>query len=103
MTSADDFATRFTAELARQAEGRLSAVQAEKLSRMSEDELVQRVAAGLNWLDPGSIKLLASRGPEELARGMIREQIRETGEPRGLADRCWWVAGLLDLLHVAEL
>jgi hypothetical protein len=100
---AADFGARFATELARLTEGRLTSGQAEQLSRMSMDSLVQNVASKLSWLGSDSVELLALRGPEEFARAVVREQVREAGEPRDPADRIWWLAGLLDILNIAHL
>jgi hypothetical protein len=93
----DEFGVRFAAELARLTEGRLSASQVERLSHRSKDELVRNVSLRLTWLGLESVELLSSRGPEEFARGVVREQVRELGEPKnvGVGDAFTWVGDLL--------
>ena len=99
----EDFGRRFASELARLSDGRISAAQATALGAMSREDVVRRVATSLRWLDAASVELLASRGPEDFARGIVREQIREKGEPKGVVDRMWWLQGLLDFLTLGHL
>lgn len=101
-SATEEFGARFAAELARLSEGRLSASQIKSLGQMSRDELVQAVCSKLSWLSPESVELHSSRGPEEFARGVVREQVRESGgEPHeGGLERSLWLADLLNALVV---
>src|SRR6267378_1840830 len=83
----EGFGSRFAAELARLSEGRVSVAQAERVSLMSKAELVQKMTNRLSWHSSESVALLSSRGPEEFARAVVREQVRESGEPKDVSER----------------
>ena len=74
-----DFAARFAAELDRLAEGRLGQSQVGRLATLSRDQLLRGVRSRLSWLSPDSVELLSRHGPEEFARAVVREQVREHG------------------------
>ncbi len=92
------FGSRFAAELARLTEGHLSDSQIDQLSSMSKDALVQKVSARLTWLGLESVQLLSSRGPEEFARAVVREQAREVGDPKEPTDQLPRLGGVLEFL-----
>ena len=100
-TAADSFGARFAAELLRLTDGALTAQQVHTLTGSTRFQIIRAVRARLTWLSSEALALLAERGPEELARGLAREEAREEDRKRPVGDCPSWLAGLLDLLSVA--
>jgi hypothetical protein len=98
----DPFGQPFAAELARLSDGRLGKSETEILSRMGRPEVVRVVSGQLSWLGPESVELLSTRGPEEFARALVREQVREAGDPVEPLDRFAWLGGLFYALNFLE-
>lgn len=92
------FGERFAVEVDRLSGGHLGARAAERLSALEREEVVAVLTGRLSWLSRESIELLSIRGPEELARGVAREEARRAGEPAEASDYAGWLGGLLDAL-----